>query len=56
VTYRVQRGDSLWRIASALTGDGRRWHELWPEHAGGEGRIAAGTLLHVDVSRLEAGK
>jgi hypothetical protein len=52
LTYRVQRGDSLWRIASAITGDGRRWRELWPEHQGGEGRIAAGTVLRLDLSRL----
>jgi nucleoid-associated protein YgaU len=32
VTYRVQRGDSLWRIAAALTGDGDRWRALFPSH------------------------
>jgi nucleoid-associated protein YgaU len=32
VTYRVQRGDSLWRIAAALTGDGGRWRALFPSH------------------------
>ncbi|HEX6739148.1 MAG TPA: hypothetical protein VF310_12790 [Vicinamibacteria bacterium] len=53
MTYRVQRGDSLWRIASALTGDGRRWRELWPEHASGEGHLAAGTMLRVDLTRLQ---
>jgi hypothetical protein len=53
LTYRVQRGDSLWRIASAVTGDGRRWRELWPEHGDGEGRLAAGTVLRLDLSRLE---
>jgi nucleoid-associated protein YgaU len=31
LSYRVQRGDSLWRIAAALTGDGRNWRTLWPE-------------------------
>src|SRR5262245_22992287 len=36
LSYRVQRGDSLWRIASAVTGDGRRWRDLWPEHRDGE--------------------
>ena len=52
LTYRVQRGDSLWRIASAVTGDGRRWRELWPEHRESEGRLAAGTVLRLDLSRL----
>jgi len=52
LTYRVQRGDSLWRVAAAFTGDGRRWRELWPEHQDEEGRIAAGTVLQVDLSRL----
>lgn len=28
VSYTVQRGDSPWRIAAALLGDGRRWPEL----------------------------
>lgn len=26
--YRVQRGDSLWRIAERELGNGRRWHEI----------------------------
>jgi LysM domain-containing protein len=52
IDYRVQRGDSLWRIAAAVTGDGHRWRELWPEHAGTDGRITAGTVLQVDLSRL----
>jgi len=54
ITYRVQRGDSLWRIAASLTGDGRRWRELWPEHATGDGRIRAGAVLRVDARRLSA--
>ena len=40
------------RVAAAFTGDGRRWRELWPEHQDEEGRIAAGTVLQVDLSRL----
>jgi nucleoid-associated protein YgaU len=34
VSYRVQPGDSLWRIAAAVTGDGRCWRQLWPELEG----------------------
>ena len=33
VRYVVQRGDSPWRIAAALTGEGRRWRELFPDPA-----------------------
>ena len=43
MTYRVQRGDSLWRIAAAVTGDGRRWRELWPDRA--HGRVARNEVL-----------
>ena len=53
-SYRVQRGDSLWRIAASLTGDGRRWRELWPEHENAAGRIAPGTVLEVDLGRVAA--
>jgi nucleoid-associated protein YgaU len=52
LSYRVQRGDSLWRIAASLTGDGRRWRELWPEHAAGAGRIAPGTVLEVELRQV----
>jgi nucleoid-associated protein YgaU len=54
LSYRVQRGDSLWRIAASLTGDGRRWRELWPQHAEQAGRIAPGTVLEVDLRRVAA--
>ena len=48
-SYRVQRGDSLWRIAAALTGDGRRWRQLWPEL---EGRwLRPGTVLVLPASQ-----
>lgn len=50
--YRVQRGDSLWRIAAAVTGEGHRWRELWPEHAETGGRIATGTVLPIDLARV----
>jgi hypothetical protein len=52
ISYRVQRGDSLWRIAASLTGDGRRWRELWPQHEAAAGRIAPGTVLEVDLRRV----
>jgi hypothetical protein len=52
VHYRVQRGDSLWRIAAAFTGDGRRWKDLWPERADAEAVIPAGSTLEVDLGRL----
>lgn len=43
VAYRVQRGDSLWRIAAALTGEGHRWRELWPERK--HGRLTRNEVL-----------
>ena len=45
ITYRVQRGDSLWRIAAALTGDGEKWKELWPEYEGKELALLPGSIL-----------
>jgi nucleoid-associated protein YgaU len=42
--YRVQPGDSLWRIAAALTGDGRNWRTLWPA-IDPERPLAVGTEL-----------
>ena len=45
ITYRVQRGDSLWRIAAALTGDGRKWKDLWPEYEGRELTLLPGSIL-----------
>jgi nucleoid-associated protein YgaU len=56
VSYRVQRGDSLWRIAASLTGDGRRWRELWPQLDAAAGRITPGTVLEVDVGRVAAAR
>ena len=54
VHYRVQRGDSLWRIAASLTGDGSKWKELWPERADADAPIVVGTVLDVHLERLEA--
>lgn len=49
IRYHVQRGDSLSRIAARLTGDGRRWRELWPERADAGARLRAGEVLAVPV-------
>ena len=51
VRYRVQRGDSLWRVAAALTGDGRRWKELFPGRADVDAPLVVGTVLEVDLGR-----
>ncbi len=50
VTYTVQPGDSLWRIAEKRLGDPLRWHEIWALNRGrdmGGGRIfhRAGLIL-----------
>ena len=45
LTWHVQRGDSPWRIAAALTGDGRRW----PEITGASPPLRAGSTLRLDV-------
>ena len=46
--YRVQPGDSLWRVAAALTGDGRNWKTLWPSRPP-EHPLAVGTMLEVPI-------
>jgi nucleoid-associated protein YgaU len=48
VSYRVQPGDSLWRIAAALTGDGRNWTSLWPATDAAR-PLAVGTVLEVPI-------
>jgi nucleoid-associated protein YgaU len=48
VSYRVQGGDSLWRIAAALTGDGRNWKTLWPARDPAQ-PLAVGTVLEVPI-------
>ncbi len=52
VAYRIQRGDSLWRIAAALTGDGQNWRTLWPD--GERRRLRPGTLVQVPGSWLRS--
>lgn len=51
VFYRVQPGDSLWRIAAALTGNGSAWTSLFPEHVGREKELRIGASLLVHLSR-----
>lgn len=46
VRYTVQRGDSPWRIAAALTGHGQRWRELWP---GPPPKLLPGMVLDVPL-------
>lgn len=52
VSYRVQPGDSLWRIAAAMTGDGRCWRQLWPERA--DQLLRPGTVLEVSARSASA--
>jgi 5'-nucleotidase len=56
VRYRVQRGDSLWRVAAALTGDGDRWRELWPALDQKPGPLLPGTVLEVPADLTAAGR
>ncbi|HET9317726.1 MAG TPA: LysM peptidoglycan-binding domain-containing protein [Vicinamibacteria bacterium] len=48
VAYRVQPGDSLWRISAAFTGDGRNWRTLWPAIAPSD-PLVVGTVLQVPI-------
>ena len=48
VSYRVQPGDSLWRIAAAFTGDGRNWTSLWPATDAAR-PLVVGTVLEVPI-------
>jgi cobalamin biosynthesis protein CbiG len=50
--YRIQKGDSAWRVAAALTGSGLNWQLLWPELKNKP--IQIGDVLEVHIDRLEA--
>lgn len=54
VQYTVQPGDSLWRVAAALTDEGENWRVLWPEYEGRETQLRVGTRLLIPVAVLEA--
>jgi hypothetical protein len=53
VLYTVQPGDSLWRIAAALTGDGRNWQDLWPSYEGRETRLPLGAQLEIPLAAVK---
>lgn len=63
-TYEVQTGDSLWRVAAHLLGDGMRWSEIWERNRGrdmGDGRaftnpgvLVPGWRLHLPPAELVA--
>lgn len=56
IRYRVQKGDSLWRIAASVTGEGGNWENIWPELKGATATLQRGTWIDLDTSRIEAAK
>jgi hypothetical protein len=48
--YRIQKGDSAWRVAAALTGSGQNWQLLWPELKNKP--IQIGGVLEVRIDRI----
>ena len=52
VLYTMQPGDSLWRVAAALTGDGSNWRRLWPAYEGREKEQQRGTTLDIPIGAL----
>jgi hypothetical protein len=52
VLYTMQSGDSLWRVAAALTGDGENWRRLWPAYQGREKELRRGTTLDIPIGAL----
>ena len=51
IRYRVQKGDSPWRVAAALTGAGENWHLLWPELK--DKPLKVGCVLELRLKKLE---
>ena len=49
VRYRVQPGDSPWRVSAALLGSGHRWRELWPEASTSAPVLRAGAVLDLEI-------
>ena len=54
VEYHVQAGDTLWRIAAALSGDGRNWTHLWPARDRTASVLRRGTILRVTLDDAAA--
>lgn len=52
--YHVQTGDSLWRIAAALSGEGKNWERLWPEMRGRSPVLRPGATLELDTHAIAA--
>jgi hypothetical protein len=52
INYRVQRGDSLWNVATVLTGCGSDWAALWPRYIGHERYLEAGTVLEIPKTKM----
>lgn len=52
ISYVVQKGDSLWRIAASVKGDARRWREVEAENPDA-GPLRPGMALRITVERSE---
>ena len=52
ILYRVRRGDTLWAIAEALTGNPYDCWNLWPDRTPHGEDLEVGTMLEVPISAL----